>query len=1639
MPSRACARTAGMATALAGVQAALEPLRLEQVSCTSWLALRESVDGSQPDLDCGINDASSDALYALARSLNAVRASQGGDALWEWLALPADSEAADRAGVFGALSRAKALLVVLGQAVLGPADLWTPAGTAYFALLAVDGAEQSWGTLFHPLLFQRVMCALRPLRAEAKRRKVLEAAFQTADEEEEAAPSSEAQAAQASQDEQSVQLEPSRLEALDLLRSLLALLQVYPIGASEETALLTINELAALILHPSDEVVAQSAAEGLLAVVRSAPVATEARLLATTVLRAVLPAILMTQDKGVSMSAPVPRRLHQARAAALGLAQGLVRVQPELLKRKAEGAASSGTSPPAVPEQESEKHTDPVGNSDSDYQDERGPTNKSCEADAEVDRHKKDKQWLERKAAARRAAKAQGADDPILALLQVMCVSTPERVEWRVPGAEAVLGLLVDAAAVERAEAERAPRAGQMIQQLIQRSRGTGGAELAADATQQEEEQQLIVGRFLAFLERLLESERATCRIFAAEVAGMALLQSKSLVAADAPEGRPGLDRRLLVLLVRRCGDAVPSVRSRALNGIAVALHTLTEYAQGREMLSAPSRSGGRVTATRPLNLAKLFRTAALDEKALARRAALGLFEASLRAFQTLGLGAAEMVARLDAELLGRLAMDDSMLVRKATISSISLLLELCPLPQASKLWAHHVLPLVLDPEGSVVERALEEVYAAVLVPLAKLAPGSRPQPERRRQAAGGSGAEAEADLALALPTRYQLPAALHGMDSEVTEYLQRAVRCFANRNQGAMLAPITKALAAVVQESLALPIPTWPLVVWSLLEELVIWPCCMRSGQMPPSLVHDAWDRFDSDPQGAEGSHDARSSHRTSHLGVQILGVLEFVGPYLPEARAQRLADSLCLRVASLRHPAEHVRAAMRVIDRLDGAGLAGTINIASWRGSLLQSIETALGKRVRQGDHPESSTAEDLGSCLFTLGELALADEGAISSSTVRCLQTIVTEAASDRGTTATVRGHALAALGKLCLRREELAKRSVELFVIHLDSQQPFAVRNNALLILGDLCEHYTSLVETFVPSMSDLLRDPNELLRKQSAMILASLLSENFIKFRGSLVHRFLYALSDPADSIRHLVECVFTQILHRRNAAVFVQNFTDAVCALNGWDGHPSYAGAASDDGFSLQSSPARRTTVYHFMLALMTREQKFTVCSQLVTGFLAPFVEGSEDSAESPVGAGQQQHLIELPRSASEPAGQALGDALALLGCKEMRICFSPKLAGQVEDEVDSLGCASAAGTAAAAGTGGEVARGALSGMLRRVVCESIAPILVQLKDLMEAQRSPFLGRVRHCLCEILREFKEDLKDFLGADARLAEEVAFDLGGEAGEKTAQAAGTAQAGASEAQAGNATSDVRPLRLPKVGHRFRKRPSLRSAITGTGTPGKSDAPVEMTGLQKMLLRIPVRRRSIPGGMQLQGQSPTAPAQVSRTPSEEPHCKRRRASSAFQADAPPCSPAAPPCAPVGRPVATPQAPRRQLCAASSAKSPGLGLVGIAMSIQKGERTPLAGDDAQEAIPIGVPSTPRRSSGLGLVAAAAQCTPQGTPRSTLRGTPQSTPRRRLGLEGAATPEESPLADWGEPPSMRGGLLSALEELQGWSARQKA
>jgi len=1369
---------------LAQLRSACKGLGLEKVPAASWNGLREAASAFTLDLSIDIEHVSVQKLEALTRSLELACKPELGTELWEWLAQPVEGSQEHVPWV-------RALLAILGQVCGNSNELIGAAGAAYFALLMADGADQQWSVLFQPGILRQILRVFRCLR-----RGDLKPKKERKDNEGDDDPTADSTMVEGSGEskkgeEEDVAEGMQAKEALELLRKLSVFFLQRGMGSSIEAAALVVEELAVLMVRPSEEMVARHAASALSALVARAGNHADIRRVAAASIRATMPAVLMTQERLNAFQGAIPKPLQKARIVTLGFWCSLIRNHPELLSPQEHQTAPTmdevheddGGSVPKKrgrrKGQDKNATEDDQNASDADGGDGEKPSDDKPNVEADNDGGGEAGCDVEKKVR-RRRLRGSGMNDPILAVLELVCILTPDRSEWRSYAADSVMTLLSHAADVERQlemigcvntvarrrtnektkdpawdqemelnDGEEAPQA--VALPICEGTDASGEGALVAPLDSEPRvvpEMLSSSERFIAFLERILESERTSSRVLATELAVTSLERSGQLARGGAEDARAELVRKLLLALLRRCADGVPTVRNRALGGVATAIQNLARPGPFSQLLAKITL---QCAHPQYLNLPGLFHAAAADEKPTVRRASLTIFDAVVPLLHDpLGLSDEQVASFFDVKVLASLSADESIMVRKAAISSLALLLRTCPLAKTvGQLWVQNVLPLVLDVESSVVERALDELEATVLNPIAESTANRR----------------AESEVA-------SLPAVLEQLDSEATEYLQRGLKLLAVRNDGKLPRKFVGALVQWVQECLRpLPLQAWPLAVWSMLEEVT---SIDKAGSASAyfGLILDAWLLFSSpvpkegkririkhgglgglDESGYAVGGQATGGPSEGLLGTKILRVLENLVLAAPEDHMEDLMGSLCAALASFSAPTCMIRALMCTIERIEDAWKARKVYAqraqerAAWRASFLKSIQAMLTEYVRADTGAEAAasiTSRRLCGGLFTLGELAMMDISVISQGVITQVQTIATNTIWRSGerveTDSRARGHAFAALGKFCLRKDILAKKSVELLVLHLNPGESLVVRNNVLIALGDICMQYTSLVDRFVPHMTDLFRDPSDLLRKQAAMIMASLLSEDFIKFRGLIMLRFIYLLGDPSEPVRNFVECLFARILHSRNATMFSQNFLDVICALNAWHGLANFQGAHGNEDFSLQGSSSRRATIYRFMLTLMSNDQKFNVCAQIVTTLLAAFVDAEEK--------------IDLPATTGEPAGQALSDGLALLCCKEMRICFTTQRVGQDEDgEADGTGDKASA----------EAARGVLSSILKRNMCENIVPVLIQLKNLMEARHSPFLRQLRHCLREILRDFKDDLKTMLAGDAQLANEIAFDL------------------------------------------------------------------------------------------------------------------------------------------------------------------------------------------------------------------------------------------------------------------------------------
>lgn len=383
-----------------------------------------------------------------------------------------------------------------------------------------------------------------------------------------------------------------------------------------------------------------------------------------------------------------------------------------------------------------------------------------------------------------------------------------------------------------------------------------------------------------------------------------------------------------------------------------------------------------------------------------------------------------------------------------------------------------------------------------------------------------------------------------------------------------------------------------------------------------------------------------------------------------------------------------------------------------------------------------------------------------------------------ASSVGLPENVRAFAFLALGKLCLRDIDLARRTLTMLARELHenmSEGSSVIQCNVLLIMGDLCIKYTGLADRYLPVMAVCLQSGIvdistdvlgtsvntgfEIVRKSAVILLTSLIMQDYIKWRGLLFHRFLVAATDENEEVAQLAENTLSGPLLVKTPKLFFNNFVESFFVLNRCTAHPMYIAAASTgdggsgiavgfDGIDLSGEPGRlrRLKMYDLMLSKMTDDEKITVTAKMAREVLkSALVEGTD-----------------LYKACSTSSGGAtvssaylvLSDALAVLRSQKIRV--GKKASNDMEDIEDPNVDETSKKRAE------EATSRLMSKISRKQLTEIIVPILGNLKALMQQNCSPLLKDLRPYLVEVYLSAKSEVEEVLANDPTLLQEIQYD-------------------------------------------------------------------------------------------------------------------------------------------------------------------------------------------------------------------------------------------------------------------------------------
>ena len=340
------------------------------------------------------------------------------------------------------------------------------------------------------------------------------------------------------------------------------------------------------------------------------------------------------------------------------------------------------------------------------------------------------------------------------------------------------------------------------------------------------------------------------------------------------------------------------------------------------------------------------------------------------------------------------------------------------------------------------------------------------------------------------------------------------------------------------------------------------------------------------------------------------------------------------------------------------------------------------------------------------------------------------------------------AWAAVGKLALGDESLAKQIVPLMVQQLRHSPHPAVRNNLSLTLADLCVRHTAVVDGHVPALVASVRDPSEIVRRQTLALLAHLLLADYVKGRGILYQQLVLSLTDPSPRVRAIADYLIRKTLAERLPLLAYNHFFELLFIMNGAKHlldddaelmvlKPSEGSCSSKWSFStpitdatgVRNEEARRYA-YRTLLRGMTPENKFQTCARLVDAVLVRFAEGDED--------------LEV-----ENVTGVLSDVFWVLTAPEAQVTTTSTTTIS-DNRNDNMEMAAAA-----------VKMQLLPQLMVKYGQETLMPALGRLKGRMELVRHRLSQSVVTTAALLARLWKVEVADLVTTDRHFAAEVQF--------------------------------------------------------------------------------------------------------------------------------------------------------------------------------------------------------------------------------------------------------------------------------------
>ncbi|XP_021062241.1 condensin-2 complex subunit D3 [Mus pahari] len=857
---------------------------------------------------------------------------------------------------------------------------------------------------------------------------------------------------------------------------------------------------------------------------------------------------------------------------------------------------------------------------------------------------------------------------------------------------------------------------------------------------------------FIAWFYKYSRSSKIPHRVFTLDVA-LALLELPEREVDDTVllEHQKFLKHKFFVqeIIFDRCLDKAPTVRSKALSSFAHCLelsssnisesilevfinsnlvtgiqshpHTLLKRSTvltSKTCHSAQSsiHDNGEQTQPGERCFMTMLRKRTKDEKINVRKSALQVLMSVLKHCDILSM-------EQDLLILQDHCRDPAISVRKQALQSLTELVMAQPTcVPVQKAWLMGVIPVVMDCESTVQEKALECLDQLLLQNI---------KHHRKFHSADRSQVLAWALLAL-----------LTVESQDLSRYLNKAFHIWSKKDK--FSSTFINSVISHTDTEHSAP-------AWMLLSKITC-----SSPKLDYTKIIESWEKL-----------SREQSPNSNTLGY-MLCVIGHIAKHLPTGTRNKITGVIKAKLNGFKWSPELISSSVDTLQRLCRASAKTLLEeqglLKQVCGDVLATCEQHLSNILLKEDGTGNMDEDLVVKCIFTLGDIAQLCPAIVEKRVFLLIQSILASSAhsdhlpSSQGTTdalasqppfqarssampSVIRAHAIITLGKLCLQHEDLAKKSIPALVRELEVSEDVAVRNNVIIVMCDLCIRYTVMVDNYIPNISVCLKDSDPFIRKQTLILLTNLLQEEYVKWKGSLFFRFVSTLVDSHPDIASLGEFCLAHLLLKRNPTMFFQHFIECIFHFNSYEKHAQYNKfSQSERGKPLfllkgKTNKEKRMRIYKFLLEHFTDEQRFNVTSKICLNILACFTDG----------------ILPVDMEASE----LLSDTFDVLSSKEIKLLAMRAQTSKDLLEEDDMALANVVMQ--------EAQMKIISQVQKRNFIENIIPIIISLKTMLEKNKIPALRELMNYLREVMQDYRDEIKDFFAVDKQLASELEYDM------------------------------------------------------------------------------------------------------------------------------------------------------------------------------------------------------------------------------------------------------------------------------------